>query len=115
MHRRNQRGTWHHRMGKTKCWRCEVAEKIGKAESSIQVNWEKFLHALQYTCFCHYRGYDDDEDPYWRRMSQTQRQNARDRERRRSSAVPAVARRETTGLPSGTMGGESVEVSMRYR
>lgn len=97
VHRRNQRGTWHHRMNKTKCWRCEVEEKT-------KTKWEKMMHALQYTCLCHYRGYDDDEDPYWRRLSSAFRERQA-RKKASSVAVPAVARRDTSGLPNRSASG----------
>lgn len=47
---------------------------------------------LQYSCLCHYRGYDDDEDPYWRRLSQ------------RRIPVAETARRDS----GRSMGGEMV-------
>lgn len=101
-------------MNKTKCWRCEV-------KSAHKSWWNKLCSVLQYTCLCHYRGYDDDEDPCWERRSEvgyllfpntqladvsplTFLKRAKYRQRQRSAAGEGLS----VALPRGTMGGERV-------
>lgn len=84
-------------MNQTKCWRCVI-------ESKKQTCWQRFTEALEYTCFCHYRGYDDDEDPYvpyWRRMS---RKGRTSKSTGRYSGSVGTTRTNT----ARTMGGETV-------
>lgn len=71
-HRHNPaRGTWRTRMKRTKCWRCELeARRNASAEAMHKLfnrrSWEHKWHAtkakLRWSCFCRYKGYDDEED-----------------------------------------------------
>lgn len=70
--RRIKSGTWRTRMQKTKCWRCEV-ESHHTASSQVlyhgyrnvmhglNVTWNGLKETLRYTCFCRYRGYEEED------------------------------------------------------
>jgi hypothetical protein len=75
---RNQafRGTWRTRMKRTKCWRCELeAKRKTSMETLHQLkrkllcdgdawaeSWERTKDKLQWTCFCRYAGYQDNDE-----------------------------------------------------
>jgi hypothetical protein len=71
---RHVRGvTWRTRMRKTKCWRCELESRrkasgkllyhgCGKVIHGWHERWRNMKDTLRWTCFCCYRGYDDDSE-----------------------------------------------------
>jgi hypothetical protein len=71
--RRVKSGTWRTRMKKTKCWRCEIESR--RTASRVEFHrryrycidgwpekWSRLKENLKWTCFCRYRGYDEDSD-----------------------------------------------------
>ena len=71
--RRIKSGTWRTRMKKTKCWRCEIESR--RTASRVELHrgyrycidgwpdrWSRLKENLKWTCFCRYRGYDEDSD-----------------------------------------------------
>ncbi|KAK3707575.1 hypothetical protein LTR37_012070 [Vermiconidia calcicola] len=72
-HRIYDRGTWRTRMKRTKCWRCELkARQTASREALNKLNndfgvvwrrwWKKTKARLEWTCFCKYKAYEDDDD-----------------------------------------------------
>lgn len=62
-------GTWRSRMGKQKCWRCELESRRTAAREALyerHVNVRGWMirlkEKLRYTCLCRYTAYDDDSD-----------------------------------------------------
>ncbi|KAK3632931.1 hypothetical protein LTR56_012101 [Elasticomyces elasticus] len=49
------KGTWHHRIRRTRCWRCALHE--GKERGCARV-WKM----LRWTCFRRFRAYDEDDE-----------------------------------------------------
>lgn len=49
------KGTWRTRMNRTRCWRCALHDSGLKG-------WKKFCKLLEWTCFCRFKAYDEDEE-----------------------------------------------------
>lgn len=65
--RRVNKGTWRTRVGKTKCWRCELESRHTAAREAMYrrsrdiKGWAiRFKEKLRWTCLCRYVAYDDE-------------------------------------------------------